>query len=81
MASILGSSEVLVSPVYMLLDFALKSPMATIKKELVAKTASRVSSKLLQKFSKSSLDWFGDLFKETKLQILSTSFITKVIHL
>ena len=49
MASILEPLEVVVSPVYKLLDFALKSPMATIKKELVAETASRVSSKLLQK--------------------------------
>ena len=56
MASILEPSEVVVSPVYQLLDFALKSPMATIKKGLVAATASRVSSKLLQKFSKSSSD-------------------------
>ena len=54
MASILETSEVVVSPVYQLLDFALKSPMATIKEGLVAETASRVSSKLLQKFSESS---------------------------
>ena len=51
MASILEPSEVVVSPVYQLLDFALKSPMATIKNGLVAETASRVSSKLLQKLS------------------------------
>ena len=56
MASILEPSEVFVSPVYQLLDFVLKSPMVTIKKGLVAETASRVSSKLLQKFSKSSSD-------------------------
>ena len=56
MASILEPSEVVVSSVYQLLDFALKSLMATIKKGLVAETASRVSSKLLQKFSKSSSD-------------------------
>ena len=80
MASVLEPSKVVVSPVYQLLDFALKSSMATIKKGLVAKTASKVSSKLLQKFSKSSSDWFGDLYKETKLQILSPRFITKVIH-
>ena len=80
MASILELSKVVISPVYQLLDFALKSPMATIKKGLVDETTSRVSSKLLQKFSKSSSDWFGDLNKETKLQILSPSFVTKVIH-
>ena len=56
MASILEPSEVFVSPVYQLLDFVLKSPMVTIKKGVVAETASRVSSKLLQKFSKSSSD-------------------------
>ena len=77
MASVLEPSKVVVSPVYRLLDFALKSPMATTKKGLVVETVSRVCSKLLQKFSKSSLDWFGDLYKETKLQILSQSFISK----
>ena len=56
MASLLKPSEVVVSPVYQLLDFALKSPVATIKKELVAETVSRINSKLLQKFSKSSSD-------------------------
>ena len=34
MASILEPSEVVVSPVCQLLDFALKSPLATIKKAL-----------------------------------------------
>ena len=56
MASLLEPSEVVVSPVYQLPDFALKSPMEKIKKELVAETASGVSPKLLQKFSKSSSD-------------------------
>ena len=56
MASTLEPSEVVVSPVYQLLDFVLKSPMATIKKGLVAEAGSRVSSKSLQKFSKSSSD-------------------------
>ena len=80
MASVLEPSKVVVSPVYRLLDFALKSRMATTKKGLVVETVSRVCSKLLQKFSKSSLDWFGDLYKDTKLQTLSPSFISKVIH-
>ena len=80
MASILEPSEVVLSPVYQLLEFALKSPMATMKKGLVAEIASRVSSELLQTFPKSSSDWFGDLYKETKLQILSPRFITKVVH-
>ena len=56
MASVLELSEVVASSVSQLLDFALKSLMATIKKGLVAKTASRVSSKLFQRFSKSSSD-------------------------
>ena len=56
------------------------SPFLTIQKRLVAKTASRVSLKLLQKFSKSSSDWFGVLCKETKLQIFSPSFTAKVKH-
>ena len=80
MASILEPSKVVVSPVFQLLDFMLKSPMTTIKKGLVVEAASRVSSKLLQKLSKSFSDWFGDLYKETKLQILSPRFITKVVH-
>ena len=41
MVSILEPSKVVVSPVQQLLDFASKSPMITIKKKLVAKTASR----------------------------------------
>ena len=80
MASILEPSMVVVSPVYQLLDFALKSSMASIKKGLVVQIASRISSKLLQNFSKSSSDWFVDLYKETKFQILSPSFILMVIH-
>ena len=56
MASILEPSEVVVSPIYQLLDFGLKSPIATIIKGLIAEAASRDSSKLLQKFSKSSSD-------------------------
>ena len=73
MVSILEPSKVVVSPVYQLLDFALKSQMATIKKGLVAETASKVSSKLLQKFSKLSSDWFEDLYKER-------NFISKFYH-
>ena len=81
MAWVLETSKVVASPVYQLFDFALKSPTAANKKRLVAEAASRISSKLLQKFWKSTLNWFGDLYKETKLQILSQSFISKVyIH-
>ena len=74
MISILEPSKVIVSPIYQLLEIpvasipvALKPPMATIKKELVAKRASTVSSNLLQNFSKSSLDWFRDLYKKIKI--------------
>ena len=78
MASVLEPSRLVVSPVYQLLDFALKSPVAIIKKELVAKTAATVSSKLLEN---SSSDWSGDLYKERKLQILSPSYtFLKVIN-
>ena len=78
MASVLEPSRLVVSPVYQLLDFALKSPVAIIKKELVAKTASTVSSKLLEN---SSSDWSGDLYKERKLQILPPSYtFLKVIN-
>ena len=80
MASILEPSMIVLSPVYQLLDFALKSPLTATKKRLVAATASRVSSKLSQKFWKSFSDWLGDLYKETKLQVLSPSFIKKVIQ-
>ena len=50
MASFLEPSNVVLSPVYQLLDFALKSPWTATKKRLVAETPSRVSSKLSQKF-------------------------------
>ena len=80
MASILESSKVVVSLVYQLLDIVLKSPMTTLKKGLVSKKAFRVSSKLLQNFLKSSLDWFGDLYKKIKFQILYPSFLAKVIN-
>ena len=43
MASILEPLEVVVSPVYQLLELTLKSPMAMIKKGPVGETASRVS--------------------------------------
>ena len=76
MASILEPSKDVASPVHQLLDFALKSPMATIKKGLVAETEPRVSLKLLQKFSKSSSDLQKD--SGSKLQILSPSSITKI---
>ena len=66
MGSILEPSKAVVSLVYQLLDFALESPMATIEKGLVVEIASRVSSKLLQQFSKPSLNWFGELYKEPK---------------
>ena len=66
--SVLEPSKAVVSLVYQLLDFALESPMATIEKGLVVEIVSRVSSKLLQQFSKSSLDWFGELYKEPKNQ-------------
>ena len=56
MALILHPSKVVVSSVYQSLDFALKLPMAIIKKELVAGRASRPSSNLSQKFSKSTSD-------------------------
>ena len=83
MASILEPLKVVVSPVYQFLDFALKSLMATIKKRLVPETASRVSSKLLQKFSKSSSDWFGALCKEKKiyLQVFEGFTFIKVMKL
>ena len=66
MGSVLEPSKAVVSLVYQLLDFALESPMATIEKGSVVEIVSRVSSKLLQQFSKSSLDWFGELYKEPK---------------
>ena len=43
MASILEPSKLVISLVYQLLDFALKSPMTTIKKRLVVETKSSVS--------------------------------------
>ena len=79
-ASMLEPSKVVVSPVDQLLGFTLKSPIVTIQKGLIAEKASRVNSKLSQIFSNSSSDWFGDLCKKIELQILSPSFMTKVIQ-
>ena len=84
-ASVLERSKVVVSPVYKLLDFRWSYQWRQlkglgIKNGLVAETTSRVSSKLLQKFLKPSSDWFGDMCKERNLQILSPSFISKVMH-
>ena len=80
MSSIFEPSKVVLSPVYQFLDIALKSPIAAIKKRLIATKASGIRSKLSQKFWKLSLGWFGDLYKETKFQFLSLSFIAVVIH-
>ena len=79
-ASMLKPSKIVESPVYRLLGFTLKSPMVTIQKGLIAEKASRVNSKLSQIFLNLSSDWFGDLYKEIELQILSPSFMTKVIQ-
>ena len=79
-ASMLKPSKIVVSPVYRLLGFTLKSPMVTIQKGLIAEKASRVNSKLSQIFLNLSTVWFGDLYKEIELQILSPSFMTKVIQ-
>ena len=43
MTSILGFSKVVVSQIYQLLDFALKSPTKTIKKIIFVKISYRVS--------------------------------------
>ena len=75
MASVLEPSVVVLSPVYQLLDFVLKSPMASIRKGLVAETAFSVGSKILQKFSKSSLGWFEDCTKKQSCKFyLQVSF-------
>ena len=82
MASVLAPSKVVASPVYQLSDSALKSLVTTIKNGLLAEIVSLISSKLFHKFSKSSLDSFGDhLNNETKLHVLSPSFLRKVAHL
>lgn len=49
MTSILEPSQVVLSPVHPLLDFAMKLPMTAIKRGLVAKIASWVSLKLFSK--------------------------------
>ena len=62
--SILESSKVVVSLVCQILDFALKPLMVTSKTGMVDEKASKVSPKLYQQPSKSSLDWFEELHKE-----------------
>ena len=79
MASILEPSEVVLPPVYQLPDFALKSPMATIKKGLVVETASGLAQSYCRSFQ-SHLRLIWNLCKEIKLQILSPNFLSKVIH-
>ena len=82
MASVLAPSKVIVSPVYQLSDSALKSLVTTIKNGLLAEIVSLVSSKLFHKFSKSSLDSFGDhLNNETKLHFYLQVFSQRFNHL
>lgn len=69
MASILERTKGVILLEHQLLDFILKSSMTWIKKGLDAEIVSRVCSKVFQKFSKSGLDWFGDLYKEIPLHI------------
>ena len=58
-ASILEPSYDVLSPLNQRLVLILKSPRTTVKKELLAVTASMFNSKLLANDSKSSCDWFG----------------------
>ena len=50
MSSIFEPSKVVLSPVYQFLGIALKSPIAAIKKRLIATKASGIRLKLSQKF-------------------------------
>ena len=76
MASVLEFLKVVVSPIYQLLDFPLKSPLAAIKKGLVVERASRVSLNLSQKFAKSSSVWFSKPVQRNKVE----NFIFKFYH-
>ena len=77
MASVLEPSKVVVSPVYQLLDFALKSPMATIKKGLVVITKVFkiifgsdwfLSSNVISKVIHSLREWIFINFKGKKFR-------------
>ena len=50
----------------------MKSPRTTVKKRLIAVTASMFNSKLL------SCDWFGKRYKETNLHSLPPIVISKL---
>ena len=60
-ASIFLPSLLLTYLLYGLLDLALKSPRASIKKEFFWGRVSKVNSKLSKIDTKSSYDWLGDL--------------------
>ena len=72
MVSILEPSKVVVPPVYQLLDFALKSPMATIKKGLVPETAFKVIAEVFKVI-------FGLLWKPIQRNKVA-NFISKFYH-
>ena len=59
---------------------ALKWTWTTIKYGFLMATVSRIILKLLAKDWILSLDWLEDLYKEIKLDILSSNFILKLIH-
>ena len=59
---------------------ALRSPRRTIKKGLLFAIAYNFSSRLSDDVSSRSRFWFGDIYREKKLHILSPFLISKFVH-
>ena len=67
--SIFAPSVVFLPLMYRFLDFIFTSPSTTTKSELDSARLSRVSSKLIVNFSKSSHVWLGDRWREANVHI------------
>ena len=78
--SIFAPSQVVLSLIYQLLDFILKSPSTTVKSELDSARVSRVSSKLSVNFSKSSLVWLGKIDKEKQIYIFLRQLVIQNLY-
>ena len=65
---------------YQLQDLGLMSTIIVVRREHFCARISNVISKLLEKVSKSSWDWLGDLQRAIKLQDISAILSSKFRH-
>ena len=61
-------------------DFAFKSAVNTIKNWLFWHNHSKFNSRFSMNFSSSSWIWLGDLYKQTKSQILQPTYDLLLLH-